>query len=499
MAKLQQPKRLERTAGFTGFLIDKEQRYDWLLLLIVCVAGYWGVKSGYPYPLAYPDSGGYVLAAQTDTFFFYRPFGYSMFLQIIHAVSSNIHAVFIGQIVLYFISVAAFAFTVKYFFKPAGKAVWYLLLFFFAFSPMAFILANCVMSDLLFGATVFVLLASFISIVKSGKWLALIIFSLSLFSSLHIRYSAVVFPVVFLAFALLIKGKMRWLTIAASLLVTLVFHTQVKDMMEETTRFRQFSTGFDGWQYANNGMHLLPHIKDLKPQSITNRDVRELHQFLVAYQDVIAEKTDCGRRVTTAFMWESDLPLKMFLRKKMMEQRRPYSYLWIKLGSTTYKKYGQYLIMRYPWKFLRYYYFPNLIGIFHLNSPGIMHGEASINSPEACEWYSLDQSQDLSCKHPFYKGFTWTFMQISWWLTWGFILILSVWAIAWRKRLLFSPTDRIVFWGLFVFGAVYYASTVFATPLESRYLFPVECINFAFCYLLFNRIIMAKRAGNVMV
>ncbi|MDR2087532.1 MAG: hypothetical protein LBP72_10240 [Dysgonamonadaceae bacterium] len=482
-------KKPETKQNFVRFLLDKEQYYDWLLLLIVCITGYCIVKSGYPYPLTYPDSGGYIMAAQTDTFFFYRPFGYSMFLQIIHAVSSNIHAVFIGQIGLYFISAAIFAFTIKYFFTPAGKTGWYLLLFFFVFSPMAFILANCVMSDLLFGAVIFILLSSFIFIIKGGKWVSLVVFSLALFCSLHVRYSAMVFPVVTVVFFFLIKGKMRWLAIASSLAVTLVFHTQLKDMMQETTGFRQFSTGFDGWQYANNGMHVLPYIKDVPDRKLPKRkEIRELHRFIMSHKDIISEKTNQGKAVTTAFMWENDLPLKMFLQKKIREQRRSYSYMWIKLGSTTYKDYGQYLILNYPWEFMRHYYFPNLAGVFHLNAPGIMYGEKTIDSQEAYDWYQLDRSQDLSCKNPFYQGFVWTFMQITYGLTWIFILALSVWATVWRKRLRFDGTDKIVFWGLFVFGVIYYASTVFASPIESRYLFPMECIHFAFCYILFNKL-----------
>jgi hypothetical protein len=481
----------EAKSGFMKFLIAKGQYADWLLLALACVAGYFAVKSGYPYPLATSDSGGYVLAAQTDTFFFYRPFGYSVLLQIIHAISHSIHAVFVGQMLLYFMAVSGFAFTIKYFFTPANKILWYLLLFLFAFSPMAFILANCLLSDLLFGAIIYILLASFVFSVKRKNWIALVVFLFALYCSLHVRYSAMVFPVIFIACFLCLKGKIRIASIVGILIVTFVFHKQVKNMMNETTKINQFSTGFDGWQFANNAMHVIPYV-DLDTAKITDKKVREFHQFMASHKEYILEKTQQGTRVTAGFLWDVKSPLKQFLQKEMVRLQRPYAHLWIKLGSTTYKEYGQFLMLKYPWTFMRYYYLPNLKNVFFLDAPGVIFRETSIGQGEY-KWYELDESQDLSCKNPFYKGFTWKFMQVSWALGWVCVLILSVWSVLWRKRIKYGGTDKIVFLSIFAFGAIYYASTVFASPIEDRYWFPMECVHFSFCYILLNKLILCMK------
>jgi hypothetical protein len=482
---------------FMKFLIAREQYADWLLLALVCVAGYFAVKSGYPYPLTTTDSGGYIQAAYTDTFFFYRPFGYSVLLQIIHAVSHNIHAVFIGQMFLYFLATSFFAFTIKYFFTPANKIAWYSLLLLFVFSPMAFILANSLMSDLLFGVLIYTLLASSVFIIKKrSEWVALAVFLISLFCSLHVRYSAMVFPVVFIACFLFLKGKMRIVSIVGVLVVTLVFHKQVKNMMNETTKFNQFSTGFDGWLFANNALHILPHI-DLDPATIPDKKMRELHQFFVSQKDSIAKITKQGTRVTTALLWNPNAPLKLFLQKEMVKLQQPYAHLWIKLGSTIYKEYGQYLMLKYPWKFMRYYYFPNVKNVFFLEAPGVIHGKTSVDWPKEREWYGLDESQDLSCKNPFYQGATWKFMQVRWTLGWICILILSAWAVVWRKRLKYSRTDKIVLWSIFAFGAIYYASTIFAAPIEDRYWLPMICVHFSFCYILLNRLIRGRQTASL--
>jgi hypothetical protein len=480
--------------GFIRFLINKDQYFDWLLLVFVCLAGYFIVENGYPYPITMSDSGGYIQAAKTDMFSFYRPFGYSALLQLIHAISSSIHAIFIMQMLLYFISTSFFAFTIKYFFPPANKTVWYFLLFFFVFSPMAFILANAIMSDLLFGAVIYIMLASFVFIMKQGNWIALIIFLLAVFCSLYIRYSAMVFPVIFLFCFFWLKGKIRWLSIAGLVIVSVIFYNQMKDLMKETTGFNQFSTGFDGWQVANNAMHILPYI-DLDSQKISDKKMRELHQFSLPYKELILNTTNHGSTPIVSFLWDQTFPLKMFLFEEMRKQQRPYAHLWIELGNTTYKEYGQYLILRYPWKFMRYYYFPNMKNVFYLDKPGVISSEVSITTSEAYEWYKIDESQDLTPENPFYKGIAWKFMQGLWSIRWIFILGLSLWAALWRKRIKYNDADKIVFWSLFIFGVIYYASTVFASPIESRYWFPTECILFSFCYILFNKLVLCMQSN----
>jgi hypothetical protein len=385
-----------------------------------------------------------------------------------------------------------FAFTIKYFFTPVRKIGWHFILFLFVFSPMAFFLANFLMSDLLFLAVIYIFLAAFIFILKRKSWIALLIFLIALFCSLHIRYSAMVFPAVFIVSFLFLKGTRRFIFIAGILVVTVIFHSQIKRMMKETTQFDQFSTGFDGWQFANNALHVIPFI-DSDTAEIADKNLQALHQFVVSYKDTILEKIKQGKIATSAFLWEVGCPLKLYLQQEIARLQRPYSQLWILLGSTTYRDYGQYLMLKYPWKFMRYYYLPNMRHVFFLYSPEIFNVENSIEWKEAFAWYKLDETQDLAAKHPYYKGSAWTLMQVLWVLGWICILVLSVWAVLWRKRLRYSAGDKLVFWSLFAFGAIYYASTVFASPIADRYWAPMGCMHFAFCYILLNKLVSAMK------
>ncbi|MDR2009044.1 MAG: hypothetical protein LBQ22_01000 [Bacteroidales bacterium] len=476
---------------FIKFLVKKEQLIDWGIILILCVAGYILLKMFYPYPLAVSDSLGYIHAAEQDKFYFYRPFGYSYFLQIIHAISPDVHAVFIAQMIVYFLSTSIFAFTVKYFVKPKSKIVWYLMLLTLVLSPMGFRLANSILSDLLYGGIVYLLLASFLFIILRKNWFALIVFTLLLFSSLHVRYSSMAFPVVFAALFFMVKGPVRWVGIACMFFVSALFYNQVKSFMKETTKFDQFSTGFDGWQIANNALHVVPYI-DLKPEDIKDNEVRELHEFVLMHTDSIKKATEDGKKVTAMFLWDKDLPLKMFLTKKIQETKRPYTNLWIRLGSRTFNDYGWLIVKKYPFKFMRYYLLLNAKGIVYTTNSGTIKNEEMISPSKATSWYNIPEDEDTSPKYPIYGNFLSKTTQILWIISWGIIVIVAVISIIQRKKIKFTPDEKKIFWSIFAFGVVYYGSVIFASPVEFRYWFAVKSVNFACLYILLNKLIEIK-------
>jgi len=473
--------------NFLSFVLQKQQRWDWIIMTVLCLIGYIAVKYFYPYPATMSDSGSYVVAAMNDMFSFYRPFGYSYFLQIIHSISSSVHAVFIFQMLLYFISTAVFAFTIKYFFSPNNKILWYLLLLFLSFSPLAFFMANSILSDLIFSVSIYLMLSGLLFIIMRQSWVGLILFSITLFCSLSIRYSAVIFPFVFIPFLLFSKGSIRWITIACSIVIFFIFYSQIKNNMKETTGFNQFSTGFDGWQLSNNALHIFPFI-DLKPESIKNKNLRTFHQFLLPYKNMILERTNNGKDVTADFLWGTDLPLKQYLYKSMQELNRPYPKMWISLGSGLYADYGRYLILHYPFKFMRYYYLPNAERMFYTTHTGVMGNYKGVDAEkDIMNWYNIPEGDNLSCKNDFYGSFLAKCISVSYIFIWIAIAIIGIIGVLYRKKIKFDKQEKIAFWGLFTFGAIYYASTIFMSPIELRYWLPMACIQFAFCYILLNK------------
>lgn len=482
--------------SFSFFLKGKGQQLDWIILAASCLFGYIILKACYPYPATISDSGTYVNAAMTGIFSFYRPFGYSAFLQFVHLFSSSVHAIFIVQILLYFFASSAFAFVIKYIYPPANKILWYILLFFFVFSPIAFYMANAIMSDLLFAVMVYFMLASFLYIFKTKSWIALGIFLLSLYFALQIRYSAMIFPVLFIACFFMVKGKLRWVGIAGTVVVSLLFYNEVKSDMRKTTGFDQFSTGFDGWQLANNALHIIPHI-DLKPERISNQEMKSVHSFALAQKDRIAEITHNGTVPSASFMWINDQPLKQYMFAYMQYTGEPYAMSWIKLGSGTYKRYGQYLMTKYPVEFMRYYYFPNTRSIFYVDSKEIIGKYTPINVKDITEWYRIPEGTDMDAKYTPYESFVAEASATSYIPIWIIIIAAAILSVIMRKKLSWQTKEgQKVFWVIVAGGALYYAATVFASPVSLRFWVPVNAVLFAVIYILYNRILCSlKKAG----
>lgn len=479
--------------SFIFFLKGKDQRLDWIILAVSCLLGYIILRICYPYPATISDSGTYVNTAMTDIFSFYRPFGYSAFLQFVHVFSSSVHAVFIVQMILYFFASSAFAFVIKYIYPPVNKIFWYILLFFFVFSPIAFYMANAIMSDLLFAVMVYFMLASYLYLFKKNSWLALGIFLLSLYFALQIRYSAMIFPLLFIVCFFMLKDKLRWVGIAGTVAVSLLFYNQVKSDMQKTTGFDQFSTGFDGWQLANNALHIIPHI-DLQLENIRNPEIKSVHSFALAQKDRIAEITQNGAVPSASFMWINDQPLKQYLFAYMQHTGEPYASSWIKLGSGTYKRYGQYLMKKYPLEFMRYYYLPNAKSIFYVNSKEIIGKYTPINVKDISEWYRIPESTDMNAKHTPYESFVAEASAASYIPIWIIIAIGTVLSIVMRKKLLWQSREgQPAFWVIVAAGALYYAATVFASPVSLRFWIPMNAVLFAVIYILYNRILASRK------
>ena len=78
-------------------------------------------------------------------------------------------------------------------------------------------------------------------------------------------------------------------------------------------------------------------------------------------------------------------------------------------------------------------------------------------------------------------------------IMWLSIVGIGVIALVRRKQFTFSTDDKIVFWGLFSFAAIYYASSIFAAPMEIRYVMSMHSIQFACCYILLNKLLGSKK------
>ena len=185
-------------------------------------------------------------------------------------------------------------------------------------------------------------------------------------------------------------------------------------------------------------------------------------------------------------MWDNELPLKQYLFKTIQEQQTLYISAYVKLGSGLYKDYAIYVMTHYPFSYLRYYYLPNFIQTFHYD-PGCLTW-ADVEKPEIMyEYYKIEENNAMLARHDILndsKYYYHSTIRTLNFIMWIVIIGTGIAAIVKREKLVFSRDDKIVFWGLFCFAVIYYASSIFAAAMEIRYCISMHSIQFVFIYIL---------------
>lgn len=474
--------------SYFRFIFRKGQALDWLVIFASVALGCLFVTRTYPYPRVMSDSYGYIWTAMKDQFTYLRPFGYSAFLQLLHHVSVSVYSVIVSQALVYAISLSLLTLAVKKYWPP--RKVWIFRAFevVVALSPAAIFMLNTILSDTLQSSLVFVLVAMMLVMVHENSWTAVIIYTLALFASFHTRYTSVFFPIAFIPI-LAVKGKtiMRVSSILLTVAAFMIFHEQRTRSMTRLVLQRQYSTGFEGWQLANNAIHVIPFIdKDDSPETPEVKRVRELHQFVLRYEmanNKILEKTDSGKKATAAFIWDYDSPLKQHMIRVMGEKN--YAVTWVNLGTGVFKEYGKWLIVHYPWLFVKYYLWPNSSQVFFTTRNEVVcgHEEIPAGKSEIVEWFDLPFNKDFSPRGDAYGK---VFRPLLPWielLTWMVFLASAVMLFLVGKPRTMSRDTRLSLWVLFLFGLVYYGTVTFASPVALRYWMPMHAVKLVFAWI----------------
>lgn len=474
--------------SYWGYLFQKPQWVDWLTIFLSCIAGYTLIRLCYPTPATYSDAFSYVAAAATDQFSIYRPFGYSAFLQIVHSLSHSIQAVIAVQFILYALSVGLFVLAIKRYYPCRRTWLRILMEVLIVLSPACIYMLNALMSDALFCCLIFIMLAMLIVLIHDKSWIAAAIYLAAFFACLFVRYSAMFFPIAFipiLVFAA--KPAQRWITIALTCALFGLFYKNITGNMRQVIHTSQFSTGFDGWQLASNGLHVLPYIDD--EQVPDNKRVRDLHQFVYpAANDMIIAKTDSGTHVTAAFIWQTDSPLKQYMFRYMQAKNVPYPIAWARLGGGLYSEYGKWLILHYPNLFWKYYLRLNMKGVFYPDYLEMVghYSEIPADQQDIASWFETDPKQLPPAKYPVYEHHLKTVLPVIDLITWILFIGAVVLIVIRRRTLLATREQRLTFALLFVFGFIYYGTTTFAAPIVIRYWLPMHAIKLAFVWMLLS-------------
>ncbi|MBQ7213129.1 MAG: hypothetical protein IJS25_01185, partial [Bacteroidales bacterium] len=351
---------------FRTFAFDREQRPERLIPILTGVLAFILLIVCYPLPNTMSDSMGYVEFAERTTYTFFRPTGYAQFLRFAAFFSSAVQNVMIVQMLFYILATAFILLVLRYYFPVRRTWLRLVLDLGITLHPAALYMTFTLMSDVLFCLLIYLMITFLIIYAHERNLVSFVGFLLVFWALLYVRYSAMFFPLAIVPMLLCLRGRVKWLLLVPVILVLVQFHSNISRNMEETFEgHRQFSTGFDGWQLANNAIHILPFI-DTDSLQFKDLEMQNLNLFLSLRKEKISEATRGGTEVTASLMWQKDYPLKQYLGYRQtlkIDKDKSYGYLWIELAGH-YRRYGTYLILHYPGAFIKHYLWPNVKQIF---------------------------------------------------------------------------------------------------------------------------------------
>jgi hypothetical protein len=476
--------------GFNRFLKRPPHRTEILIILATYAALFVVFKYLYPLPSTLTDSANYVYCAKMHEPGGYRPYGYSWFLNFVHAFSSSITAVSMVQFLLTAFSTLFFSYSIKYFFKLSSGYLWYGFLIITIIAPPTLYMAHSLLSDSLFCALTVTWFTAGIWIICTRNLGMYALHLISLYWALEVRYTGLFYP----AFTILIvlfsfkNWSYRLGLTAACLIVSIYFYKSTKSEMKKIFGVEVFS-GFSGWQLVSNALHVVPHVQ-IKPERARDPQTRMFLQFINQ-----TDKEFYNRGVSAHFMWHKESPLKYYTYWKMQNFQLDYLRSWL-LCSNDFTKFGRYLIKEYPGAFFHYYLLPNTWNLLYppTNRGAIARIEDITADDLMQEYYGIEKGRKFS------EGRSTLFTTLSPYLSVGNLLVWfaflgSLGYLTFRWKILFQEKEKfysIAFLSLFALG--YAAFNVFAGPFEYRYGIPIRPILIILPLLAISLVLTATQS-----
>jgi hypothetical protein len=265
------------------------------------------------------------------------------------------------QYVFVHLSVLFLLFTLFYFYK-LSKVAQAILLCFMVFNPLLLHLANLVSSDCFFLSLSMIWFTLLLWIINRSSKQIIIWHAVVLFIAFTVRYNALIYPFISMFAFWLSKLTVRTklVSIGAAVFLCGLFVLFTSYQYRKLTGYWQYSP-FSGWQLANNAMYTYRYVDsaDRKPvpkkfQALDN-SIRQYFDTTRNINKFILEKI----QASTFYMWSPGLPLMKY-RNSLFSKDTTATELkkWASMGPL-YKSYGLTIIRKYPWKFVRYFIWPN--------------------------------------------------------------------------------------------------------------------------------------------
>jgi hypothetical protein len=406
------------------------------------------------------------------------PVGYSIFIHLIHQISSSHYFLVSCQCMLLEIALLYFFYSVLYLLKINRTSTIWLFIFLFL-NPIFPYLANCILSDTLFFAVSITLFTQYLWMYHTPSTFNIFIQGLLIALAFTIRYAAIYYPIVSIV-AILLSGykpvlKLIGVIFPWVMIIPFIFYTKQKT--KEITGTSEFSV-FGGWQIANNALYMYGNIH------VDTTDLpdgtKELDKAAKKY---FAEKHPTEEDFLfvpgTFFIKVPDAILKPYMRSHVDTATSLFQ-AWGKV-SPVYKKYGTYLIKTHPLAFIRYYMWLNTRNYFnpYLEKFGNYNlGSDHVWKPAEI-WFEM--KDNVVRKIPDTKYQTMIFSIYPY-----FFLILNVYYLFCFFYLLFTGRYKIYRSNASIIMAtafliINFGFSVFATPVVLRHEIIPMIVLFVFC------------------
>ncbi len=359
---------------FISFLSEKEQRIE--IISLSAMISVLGIifYIYHPFPFVFPDTGAYVVAAESDTLNVFRPMGYSYYLQLIHGISNSIVFVFITSYTLNAIVSLFFLYSFKYLYGLQNKWIFYAICACVFLSPTILFGTNFLMSDGLFNTLTVLFITTAIWMICNSNYIMVVIHLVSLAMLYNVRFAGMFFvPVSMIALYSTFKQKSIIIkSILTILPVILLFFLQ-KETRKEYKEITGVDTisGFSGWQLMNNASVLIPKAKQLSTNDFEKGKEQLYHKFIISCPDSIFTTQAA---LSTSLMWEQTSPFKQFTFFYMQSEKKPYAIAWAEVGDM-YSAYAKKLILAYPFDFIKDFLIPSFISFFKFHEIGEHNNE----------------------------------------------------------------------------------------------------------------------------
>lgn len=330
------------------------------LIVQICVFKYY-----YPFP-AFINGDSYVYLnmayhnLKIDTY----PVGYPKFLRLFSVFSSSDSVFVLFQYFFIQIGALIFLFSLFYFYYTR---IWVktLLLMLVSLNPVTLYIANYVSSDALFLALSLFWATSLVWILNRPTGLIIVIHTFILLFAFMVRYNALYYPVISIAFWGVSRVRLG-LKIGGVVLIVVVLGFFVGTT---AWRYKQFTgvwqfSPFSGWQMANNGMFAYRSVDSAKrvnlPVKFKELD-REVRTYFDTTRGVFLEYPENMLDISATYMWSPTSPLRTYMERlykgdtTISRQKK-----WASVAPL-YSEYGSLLIKKYPFEFLKRYLWPNFI------------------------------------------------------------------------------------------------------------------------------------------